>query len=179
LAYLMFASRCVLLVVFAASAAGKLRGASAFKAFRQATAALVPWARPVAAGLAAVVIAAELGIVLLLAIPATTRWGLVAAFALLTAFTVAIAAALRRGNTAPCRCFGRSDSPLRTRHLVRNGILLLVAATGGVMPGGGEPLGQALAGVAAVALALLVLNFDALADLFVGPPGPLRPKGNL
>lgn len=176
MSYLVFASRCLLLVVFAVSLVGKVR----FASFRQATIALVPRARRFASLLAGAVIAAELAIVVLLAIPQTVRAGLGAAFLLLTAFTVAIVLALRRGSTAPCRCFGSANSPLGTRHLVRNAILLLVAASGFAMGDahGGEPFGLAMAGGVAVIAAVLVVNSDALADLFAGPLGPPRPKRN-
>lgn len=168
MAYLAFGSRCLLLVVFAFSAFGKLSGRAAFTEFRQATVRLLPAARGVASGTAVAVIGAELVIVVLLGFPATVRTGLAAALTLLVLFTVAIAAALRRGSTAPCRCFGRSDSPLGARHLVRNLVLLLVAGAGlTVAPSAAaEPLGLVVAGLAAVVFAVLVLSFDAIADLF-------------
>jgi hypothetical protein len=179
LAYLLFGARCLLLVVFAVSAAGKLRGAGAFGAFRRATVTLVPWVRPVGAAVAAGVVAAESAVVVLLATPATVSVGFAAGLGLLGVFTVAIAAALRRGSTEPCRCFGASASPLGARHLVRNAILLLAAASGfaaGTMPGAAEPWGLVFVGATAVVLALLVVWFDVLADLFAGPAGPVRPK---
>jgi hypothetical protein len=167
--YLVFGCRCLLLVVFAFSAFGKLSGAGAFTEFRQATAQLFPPARGFASWLAAAVVVAELVVVVLLGISATVRSGLVAALALLVLFTVAIAVALRRGSTAPCRCFGRSDSPLGVRHLVRNVVLLLVAFAGLTVEAAAatEPLGLVMAGLAAVVFAVLVLSFDAIADLFL------------
>ncbi len=169
--YLVFGCRCLLLVVFAGSAIGKL---GSFTAFCRATRELVPAARGVATQLAAAVIVGELIVVLLLAVPATAPAGLVTGAGLLVAFTVAIAAALGRGSTTSCNCFGRSASPIGARHLVRNGFLILVAAIGLIAdvlgwPAGVESLGLAMTGVVAVVLAVLVLSFDALADLFAGP----------
>lgn len=172
----MFGARCLLLVVFAVSAVGKLRDP---RAFRRATVALVPLARPVGGVVAVGVIAAESAVVVLLAVPATARAGLVAGLGLLGVFTVAIGAALRRGATEPCRCFGASATPLGARHLVRNAILLLAAASGlaaGALPGDAQPWGLVFVGAAAVVLAVLVVQFDVLAELFAGPAGPVRPK---
>jgi hypothetical protein len=91
---------------------------------------------------------------------------------------VAIAGALRRGETASCNCFGRSTVPLRVRHLVRNALLMAVAGIGLVAdlgrPAGAGVTGMALAGASAVVLAVLVLNLDALTDLFVAAPVPER-----
>ncbi len=128
--YLVFGCRILLLSVFAISALGKVSGAKAFAAFRQATAQLVPPARGIATWLAVAVIIAELTIAALLGISATAPGGLAAALALLVVFTVAITTALGRGSRAPCRCIGRSDKPLGARHLARNAALLIVAGTG-------------------------------------------------
>ncbi|MGH3917122.1 MAG: MauE/DoxX family redox-associated membrane protein [Pseudonocardiaceae bacterium] len=178
--YLVFGARCLLVVVFACSAWGKLRGAGSFAAFRRATAELVPPARAHAGPLAAAVIGTELTVVMLLGIPAITWVGLGASVALLLAFTVALVTALRRGSTAPCRCFGGGGaSPLGVRHLVRNAGLLLVAVAGlvaavaetsDVVSAEIQPLGLVMAAVVAVVLAALVLCFDALTDLFAGTP---------
>ncbi len=55
-------------------------------------------------------------------------WGGVLAFALLAAFTANLAAVLRSGRVASCACFGGATAtPVSSRHLVRNGILLAVA----------------------------------------------------
>lgn len=124
-------------------------------------------------------VAVECAVVVLLAVPATVTVGLLTGLGLLGVFTVAIGAALRRGSTEPCRCFGASASPLGTRHLVRNAILLLAAASGlaaGAMPGDAQPWGLVFVGAAAVVLAVLVVEFDVLAELFAGPAGPVRPK---
>ncbi|MGX7824648.1 MauE/DoxX family redox-associated membrane protein [Actinokineospora sp. 24-640] len=181
MAYLVFAARCLLVLVFAASAVGKLRGRAAFAAFVQATAALAPLAGRYSAPLAGAVVAAEVGIVVLLAVPATAAVGLAAALVLLSAFTAAIALALRRGSSAPCRCFGGSggDRPVGTSDLARNAVLALAAVTGLAGPvGAGDPLGLAMAGVTALVLAALVLNFDSLTYLVAGLPRSDQKKEN-
>jgi hypothetical protein len=165
--YVEFGCRCVLGVVFAVSALSKTWKKGAFAAFRLATAALVPSARRYASALSTVVVVAEAAIVVALVVLGTA--GLVAACLLLTAFTVAIAAAVRRGDAASCRCFGATATPVSARHLVRNALLIAVAALGLAMPGqaGGDPAALGLAAVAGVVVAVLVISFDAVADLFL------------
>jgi hypothetical protein len=128
--------------------------------------------------LSVAVVGVEVAVAVLLAVPATARAGLVLAVVLLSAFTVAIAAALRRGETASCNCFGRSTTPMGVRHLVRNALLLTVAGIGLVSGVGGrtgaEVPGMVLAGASAVVLAVLVLNLELLTDLFATTPVPER-----
>ncbi|WP_410660435.1 MauE/DoxX family redox-associated membrane protein [Amycolatopsis sp. lyj-112] len=174
--YVVFGCRCALIVVFAVSAISKSRNRESFAAFRRATVELVPAARGHGTPLAAAVVVTELVIVVGLAVPNTATAGLLAAGALFTAFTVAIAAALRRGVTASCRCFGGSAAPLGARQLVRNALLIVLAVLAFVLPGrdgdGSDPAALGLAAVAGVVVALLVISFDALADLFLGVPSP-------
>jgi len=75
---------------------------------------------------------------------------------------------VRRGNTAPCRCFGASSTPLGPRHLVRNALLLAVAAAGlaGVLtPGALELPGTLVAGAAGLVVGAMITVFDDIADL--------------
>jgi hypothetical protein len=176
--YVAFGCECLLIVVFAFSAVAKLAGKGAFAAFRLATARLVPAVSGLARPLSVAVVGVEVAVAVLLAVPATARTGLVLALVLLSAFTVAITAALRRGETASCNCFGRATTPMGVRHLVRNGLLLTVAGIG-LVAGigartGAEVPGMALAAASAVVLAVLVLNLDALTDLFATTPVPER-----
>lgn len=167
--YVEFGCRCALGVVFAVSALSKTWKKGTFAAFRLATAALVPSARRYATALSTVVVVAEAGIVVALAVPGTAVAGLVAACLLLSAFTVAIAAAVRRGATTSCRCFGATATPVSARHLVRNALLIAVAALGLAMPGqaADDPVALGLAAVAGIVVAVLVVSFDAVADLFL------------
>jgi hypothetical protein len=140
---------------------------------------MVPEARRGVGALAGSVVAAELTVVGLLAVPATIPVGFVLAAGVLLAFSVGIARVLRAGGSAPCRCFGPSAAPLGVRHLVRNGVLVTVALAGLAadrLGGGGgalHPAGVALGVVAAGTLAFLVVFFDDLTDLFA--PAPPRP----
>lgn len=161
MAYLVFGCRCLLLVVFVAAAVGKLR---AFPAFRRATRQL-----GVPEQLAVVVIVAEVATAALLAWRAAA--GFAASIGLLAAFTAVIV--LRRNSKVSCRCFGTS-APLGTRHVVRNAGLLAIAATGLVadlvrtsVPA--NPLGLVIAATAAATAAALVISFDAIVDLYLGP----------
>ena len=57
------------------------------------------------------------------------------AFALLAGFTVFLHDVIRRGVAAPCRCFGAaSDRPVGWGHLVRNGLLLVLALIAALAP---------------------------------------------
>jgi hypothetical protein len=176
MAYLTYGCCWTLLLVFAASAATKLRGAGSFAAFRAAFAAMAPAARRFAGPVAAVVVAAELAVVVLLAAPAAAPVGLAVAAILLGAFTTAMATAVRRGSRTPCRCFGASSTPIGRRHLARNGALLAVAATGLLGwtsgPGATTPAGLAVTALTSAVLAALTVSFDSLVDLFASPARP-------
>jgi hypothetical protein len=155
--------RILLGVVFAVSLAGKLRGTGDFV---EATRRLVPvrfarWDRPLSAAVAAV----ELAVIALLVFQPMVSF--VLALGLLAAFTVALAAALRRGETAPCHCFGSGGTPLGRRHLVRNAVLLSIAALGLAFPATSPPLAESLpAATIAIAAAVLVIRFDDLVELY-------------
>ncbi|MBG0832672.1 methylamine utilization protein MauE [Planomonospora sp. ID67723] len=154
----------LIILVFAASAVSKLRD---LRGFAGSVPALVPvrpgLARPLAVG----VVAAETAVPVLLAIPPTARYGFALACVLLAAFTAAVAAALRGGRRAPCRCFGASGVPVGRRHLIRNGALLVTAVLGALAPQGfPPPAGLAVAGAAGLAGAVLVISLDDIVDLF-------------
>lgn len=174
--YLGFACLCVTGLVFGVSAISKLRGRGAFDEFVTTTRQLLRGLSPgriviesTSRLVAVAVVAAEATIPLLLIVPATRRIGLGMAMLCLTAFGAAVAATVRRGVQGSCRCFGRSSIPLGYRHVVRNGMLFAVAATGlGVGPGSlADPAGLALAAGAALIVALLLMRLDDVIELFV------------
>ncbi|MDF5757517.1 MauE/DoxX family redox-associated membrane protein [Spongiactinospora sp. TRM90649] len=179
LTYVSVAGQVAAGAVYAAGVIGKTRGRTAYREFVRATGRLLPGrigARR-AGVIAPLVIAAEAATAVLTA--ALPRAGLVLAAALALVFTVAVAAALRRGERAPCRCFGASATPLGPRHIARNVLLLAVAATGAAAspPGwaysvwaGASWAGLALAAGFAAMVALLVTQFDALIELFAPSP---------
>lgn len=160
--YLRAAAAALIAVVFAASATAKLRD---LRGFARSVPALVPmpakWVTPVSVG----VVVLELASALLVLVTAVA--GFVLASALLLAFTVAIAASLRRGRRAPCRCFGATETPIGPRHLVRNAVLICSAVLGALAP---EPLppvaGAAVAFAAGVVAAVLVVAMDDIAVVF-------------
>ncbi len=56
-------------------------------------------------------------------------WGGVVSFALLAAFTANLFFVIRSGRVASCACFGGSSTePVSSRHLLRNGVLLILAS---------------------------------------------------
>ncbi|MFD7233921.1 MauE/DoxX family redox-associated membrane protein [Streptomyces syringium] len=170
------ASRAAIGTVFllaAAAKAGRHRQAD----FRTAVTGLVPRARGVTAtGIAAAVTLTECAVALLLALPgrAAATAGFTLAAIALTAFTTAIAAAIRRGTTTPCRCFSTSDRPLSGTQLTRNSILLGITLTGlAASLAADAASAQAallwVAGGAGVLLGAALAVFDDLADLLAGP----------
>jgi hypothetical protein len=93
------------------------------------------------------------------------RWRTAAAIGLL----------LRRGEPAPCHCFGVQDAPLGPAHLVRNLVLLAFAVVGTLSPAGTYDAGAVALAVASGALvAVLAVRLDDLVALF-SPPRPARP----
>jgi thiol-disulfide isomerase/thioredoxin len=60
---------------------------------------------------------------------ASARWGAVAAVVLLATFNLGVAFALSQGRTPDCNCFGVvSSEQISNRTLLRNGVLILMAA---------------------------------------------------
>jgi uncharacterized membrane protein YphA (DoxX/SURF4 family) len=123
----------------------------------------------VAATIALLLPLAELVVALALLVPATARWGAVAALVLLVAFSTVIVLSLRRGERPDCHCFGGvSSSPIGPRTLLRNGALAglaILVAVGG--PGQGIELAGSLTELSLAELALgaggvLILGLVAL-----------------
>jgi Methylamine utilisation protein MauE len=178
--YVLVACRALLLVVFATSAFGKVRGRPAWSGFLQSVRdlRLVP-ARWVDA-VAVTVVGGEAAVVLLLAVPATAAVGFALAGALFATFTVAIIVTLRRGVTAARRCFGSTALPLGRRHELRNGLLLTVAALGALSrsapPSSPHPSGLVVAVASGLIGAAFLMFFDEIVELFApaAHPGSLE-----
>ncbi|MGP4100126.1 MauE/DoxX family redox-associated membrane protein [Nonomuraea sp. KM90] len=176
LAYLLLSCRVAVSGVFLLSFAGKIRGRTAYREFVASVEALNVVPRPLARAAATAVIAAEACTALLVALPPPASFaGFVLAVGLLTAFTGVILVALRRGSTAPCRCFGAAAAPLGRPHVIRKLTLLAVSVTG--LAGAAGVATVRLAGegvlaavIAAAVVVLLVSRFDDLLALF-------RPEG--
>jgi hypothetical protein len=172
------ACRGVVGLVFAVAASSKIRGAGAYREFASWLAALpVPLARSRA--LPVLLTAAEVAIVPMVAVPDTAPAGLVLAAGCLTVMTAGAVIIIIKGARVPCQCFGQARSPLGTRHLVRDGILLAVATTGAVIgwrghgAGAGSPAAIALTLAAALTVATFLVFLDDLTALF-GEEASLR-----
>lgn len=168
--YLMVGARAAIAIVFALAVAGKLVGAGAFGEFvtsvRRLTSAPQPWIVP----LARATVAGELATVLLvlLPVPAAGALGCLLALLLTLAFSSTIVATLSRGAAPPCRCFGRSTTPVGRRHLVRNGLLIVIAAAGLIGAIAGDSVSMPAALIAILAggfLGALIAAFDDIAEL--------------
>ncbi|HYQ61848.1 MauE/DoxX family redox-associated membrane protein [Actinophytocola sp.] len=171
------ACRGVLVLVFVASAAGKLGNFGGFvAAVRQLR--LVPGRRPPVRPVARVVVAAEGAAAALLLLPgAFATAGFVLVILLCAVFAVAIESSVRRDIRVPCPCFGASADLLDRRHLVRNAILAAVSVAGLADTGTGRPPGlvDVLVGsVAAVFVAAVVIRFDDVAEILVPRPAARR-----
>jgi hypothetical protein len=146
-------------LVFAAAVAGKVTGYRAFVGSVEDMGF-----RP-AAPIAALVLLGEIAVVaLVVTVPPA---GFALAALILVTFAAAIVLSLRRGNTKPCRCFGRSTTPLGRHHVWRNVLLIAVAMLGALAePGTAGPAVAVLAAVAGVIAGTLVVMLDDLRFLF-------------
>ncbi|MGN9843992.1 MauE/DoxX family redox-associated membrane protein [Nonomuraea sp. H19] len=115
------------------------------------------------------VVAAECAVFLCLAIPVAAPAGLALAFCLLGAFSIAILVSLRRKQHVPCRCFGSSTTPLGMAHVIRNGVLAVVAATGLLLPdrdAPGEAAAILVAAITGTFLGFAAARLDDVIKLF-------------
>ncbi|WP_377272714.1 MauE/DoxX family redox-associated membrane protein [Peterkaempfera sp. SMS 1(5)a] len=164
--YVAVGCRSLLALVFLASAVGKLRGRAAYAGFLAATRRLAPRWAPVS-GTAAAVVGAEAAAVLLVAVPVTAAVGCGLAVALLGGFTLAVLAALRRDERAPCACFGTSRRELGYGQVVRNLLLLTAAALGLAASAGREVPGDPAGVLTAVAVGAVAAALASFADDFI------------
>jgi hypothetical protein len=172
MSYVAVGCRVFLAVVFLLAVTGKIAGWRAFREFTQSVVGLRLVPRRAAAEVAATVAAAEGLAVLLAAIPgrdAGIAGGLWAAL-LALAFTAVVAVSLRRGQRAPCRCFGASATPLGPRHLTRNTVLLagaLLGVASSAASGSPHTAGAIVAAGTGLFAGICVAGFDELADLLL------------
>ena len=172
MAYLLLGCRCVLALVFAASAFGKLRAPARFVEALRDLDVLPGWLNRPAAWAALLTEAALVGLVWLPGGGAAVAFA--AAAVLLAAFSVVLMVLVRRGDDASCACFGASATPVGLPHVVRNLLLLGVAGLGAAqaaaLPSGGAwPAAVPAACLAALVgsvVAVLVISTDTLVSLF-------------
>jgi hypothetical protein len=176
---LVFGDRVLLAVVYLLAAATKVAGRDAFEAFVVSVRA-VPGVRLRAARpLAGVVVTVELAVAVLLAVPATARWGFALAAGLGAALTAVMAAQVAAGVRVACRCFGPSRIPPGRFHVVRNGALTLLAAGGWLaapLVGADQPAAVlAFAGAVGLVAAIVVVALDEVLALFTDPAPTAAP----
>ncbi|MFD4948239.1 MauE/DoxX family redox-associated membrane protein [Streptomyces sp. NPDC058239] len=169
--YVAAGARGLVGVVFLMSVVGKLAGRSALGAFVSSVRDMRVVPQALVQPMAWTVVGAESLVCVLLAMPVTEV--AVAAFAiaagLLAAFSAGIALALRRGVHSPCRCFGRSTTPLGIPHMARNAVLGAAACAGALTasaPGDPEPGGVLLTVFVGMTIGAFIASLDDILALF-------------
>jgi len=175
--YVEIAARLLIGVVFVIALAGKVNGAAAYRAYVLSLSRMGVLPAALRNGAARGSLVAEGAIVVLLAVPlrAAAVAGFALAAGLLTVFAAAIAVSLRRGNRAPCRCFGASTTPLGAGHIARNAVLVAVALAGllaAVRPGAASAAGGVVAAFGGLVAGLVVTMYDDIAALWSPPRVP-------
>ena len=168
--YVAVACRAALVTVFLIAVAGKAAGRGRFREFTGSVAAMRVIPSRVAATAATATVTAEALVIALAASPvrAAGLAGCALATLLSVTFGWVVAMSLRRGNRAPCRCFGRSATPLGSRHLARNTILLAVSAAGltaSAVSGTAHVPGGVVAAGAGLVGGLAIAAYDEIAEL--------------
>lgn len=155
--YLTIGCRCAIAIVFITSAVTKLSGAEAFRAFKRSVRRMKVVPKPLISLAAYAVVASEIVISVLMVIPITVTAvvGFTIAAGLLCAFTYGIVSSMRRGDQTPCRCFGKSTTPLGLRHVIRNIFLIGLCVLGFVSALNAGTVDFAMAGIAFVAGAVV------------------------
>lgn len=177
LAYLLTGVLGTLGSVFCASAWSKVRSPAARRRFAASLRdlGLLPgrFAGPAAVAVPAAEVAVAAGCLLSLTGARVALPTLLAAAALLAVLTAGVAVEVRNGTGARCACFGTAARPLGPRHLVRNGLLLALAAAGIVAAAAGPAGAEGLPALGAGVLAgVLVARLDDLLDLFTPAASP-------
>lgn len=159
--YVGLAARTVIFVIFAVSAAAKLRGRRNFLAFAASLRPFVPARLTIS--VASAVCLAETAAATLLALPAATRYGSLLAVCLVSIFTIATGWAVATRRQVQCRCFGAHSRPIGAGHVLRNAALTVVAVCGlyaGTVSVPGAVVAMAAGGIGA----LIVINADDLIE---------------
>lgn len=168
--YVAIGCRAALAIVFLLAVTGKVVGRGSFREFTASVVAMRVIPAHAAKLAASASVTAEALVVVLMASPfkVTTIAGCALAGLLSITFSGAIAASLRRGNRAPCRCFGRSATPLGARHLARNAILLIVSVAGvaaSLGTGGVHAAAAIVAAGAGLFAGIAIAAYDDIAEL--------------
>lgn len=162
-----FIARTAVAVMFFAAAASKIRSRATLGFSDSLTRFHIGrrFQRPIAVA----VIATEGVLSVLLLIPDYDRAASAVAAIILTAFTVMLYERYRSGDRAPCLCFGSSRLAIGWPSFARNGCAIGCALVG--ILGGGTPAAPttAVAGIAGVALGLLLIFGDEMATALAVP----------
>jgi len=169
MAYLMLWSQFVVVGVFLVAVVAKVRRRATFAGFVSSVDSLRLLPRRLSRPVAYAVLAAEMVVIPLAAIPATAPFGLAGSALMLAAFTVAVVFT-RAGKGTTCWCFGPSTTRLGWPHVLRNLTLMAICGAGlwAGRDGDGvsmDPLGAIAALVAAATVVLLATRLDDLVVL--------------
>jgi methylamine utilization protein MauE len=177
----VLAIRVMLIALLGVSSLSKVAGKGAFARFAAWVSALPLPLTGRSALIAAAFPLAEAAALVLLAIPATVRVGLLCSALLLLVFATGTTFIVRKKANVPCMCFGSSQTPMTAWHAIRDWLLCAVAAVGaGLAVPPPDGTGRVLTGVGAgLVLAMLVLFAEDLTVLWASPkPGrPGAPNG--
>jgi thiol-disulfide isomerase/thioredoxin/uncharacterized membrane protein YphA (DoxX/SURF4 family) len=155
---LVVSLRCLLAVVFAVAATGKLLDLDGSRRALEEFGVRPRFAR--AGGVALPI--AELTVAVTLLIAPTARWGAAGALVLLVVFMVAVARAMAQGRAPECHCFGQIHSEQAgASTLVRNAILGCLAIVV-IVAGPGPSLNGVLAGLSTTQVALVAVSVAAV-----------------
>jgi hypothetical protein len=151
--YVLVSLRCLVIVVLAVSAAGKVAHRGALQEFERTLrqGLRLPRARL----LAGAWVAAEAGTALLLVLPPTVGFAAVLAGCQFGCLTLGVALLVPQRQGFRCSCFGGSGSELSWWTVLRNGTLTLVGlllAVGLRQPAAAAPAPVALAAILSVLL---------------------------
>ncbi|WP_275107002.1 MauE/DoxX family redox-associated membrane protein [Nocardia arthritidis] len=170
--YLGIGVSCSIGTIFVISVVGKIASPGSLAAFTASVRDMRVLPPSMARRSAISVVAMEIAVCALLAAPyrEARMAGLGMAAALLTIFAAAVVSAVRRGVREPCRCFGRSNTPLSYWHGLRNSILATISIIGAaaLAADGSVQFGGALFAVLAGMLAgFLITVLDSIVELFL------------
>lgn len=174
----------MLWIVFAVAASSKVASAAARRRFSASLRAAGLVAARLAGPVAIAIGVAEAGITLglgwavvttVVPLPGGSAIGLATlavAASVLAVLSLGVALVLRRGTNAHCACFGAAERPLRALHLVRNGVLLLGAASAlvlRVLTRGNEvaAIGAVLGMTSGAIAGAVLIRLDDVVDLFL------------
>jgi hypothetical protein len=182
--YIDLAMRAAIGIVFAVACTSKLRSRIAFERFTRSLEVLKLPSAAKPRLIAPVVVAAEVATVVSLAAPVAVAIGFTLALTLLLAFAFSIVRAVTGGVQVPCQCFGSDGATLAGRHVLRNVLLVVLAAIGLAAQLSGTASGASVAGglvaaLAGAALGYMFIRWDDIAYLAAGPAEAVDTTGGL